>query len=397
MAPSAPDTPPQFIHSELLCFAINKLNSMPFEVLVKTCAEFYSSDKIQEAKDLLWETVITVSHGDRRDLRNIKRKNTGASSKARADSEDIVKAIQVCDREGTAMPKFYAVDLSSIPFATPESLDIAVLLGQFKEMQADMQDLKSAMQTLQQTVPMANNVSQDPPRMWADVAASSPKRPPTTLPGSDQQQQQPSHKCQSQQQEEQHTREQQQLLQQHEQQQRERQRQQRQLQLSQPVQQPPPTAPVSQPPAVDSEGFTLVAKQKKKSSRNKLEVKGTNSATLLKGVAPPPRTLDLFVGRLDLSTTSEAVESHVSWMLQGVGKAAVEEIPHCAATYGYKGYKVTVPADVASLVLLPDKWPSHVSVKRFFQPKGDRGTMKPAARSKLLSRSTSVGNVAACV
>ena len=117
---------------------------MPFEALVKTCTDFYTSDMIQEAKDLLWETVMTVFHGDRRDLRNIRRKNTAASSKSRADCEDIVRALQVCDREGTVVPKFFAIDLNNIPSMSPESLDVSVLLSQLSQMQGDMQCLKDA-------------------------------------------------------------------------------------------------------------------------------------------------------------------------------------------------------------------------------------------------------------
>ena len=124
-------------------------------------------------------------------------------------------------------------------------------------------------------------------------------------------------------------------------------------------------------------------------------------------MAPPPKKLDLFVGRLDLSTTSEAVELHVNWILQGSGMTTVSEIPHCAATYGYKGYKVTVPAESASSVLLPDKWPSHVSIKRFFQPKGVREQRESNLPTKALNqftrsaatrpRSASVGTVVTCV
>ena len=48
-------------HCELLCFAVNKLDTMPYDVLVKTCANFYSPEKIQEAKDLL--AVVGNGHG----------------------------------------------------------------------------------------------------------------------------------------------------------------------------------------------------------------------------------------------------------------------------------------------------------------------------------------------
>ena len=166
---------------------------MPFEALVKTCTDFYSSEMIQEAKDLLWESVMTVFHGHRRDLRNIKRKNTGASSKARADCEDVVKALQVCDRDGTEMPKFYAVDLNNIPSAPSDSPDIAVLLGQMNRMQGDMQELKNAMKSLQETVPKSVQTCQDQQRNWAAVAASPPRVQPGRTCAQVQQMQLPSH------------------------------------------------------------------------------------------------------------------------------------------------------------------------------------------------------------
>ena len=110
-------------------------------------------------------------------------------------------------------------------------------------------------------------------------------------------------------------------------------------------------------------------------------------------MAPPPKKLDLFVGRLDMSTTREALETHLHWLVQGTDTVSVSEIPHCAEKYGYRGFKVTVPAELASRVLTPDKWPSYVSVRKYFQPKGNKNMNAAPAIPKALSRSTSVGNV----
>ena len=464
MAHAAPDASTRYIHSELLCFVINKLDVLPFEVLVKTCTDFYSSDKIQEAKDLLWETVMSVSHGDRRDLRNIKRKNTGANSKARANCEDIVKAVQVCDKEGTDMPKFYAVDLGSVPLS-PESVDITVLLSQFSLMHDEMKELKEGMKSLHAAMPNMNTVPQNSDRSWAAVAASqaapaqqqkqqqmpAPLGPglqqqqqmPAPLgPGLQQQQQRPAPLAPGLQQQQQRPaplapglQQQQQMpaplapgLQQQQQMpaplgpglQQEQQQQQRPDPLAPGLQQqqqmPVPLALSQEPkwqkeqqrlPTVDSDGFTLVTGVRKKSYRKRIEVKGSGSSTLLKGVAPPQKMLDLFIGRLDLSTTSEAVELHVNWILQGNAKAAVSEITHCADTYGYRGFKVTVPAETVSMVLCPEKWPSHVSIKRYYRPKGgeEQGAKnlsgkgvkpKPDAGTKRI-RSSSVGNAIVCL
>ena len=34
---------------------------MPFGMLLTQCADFYSSEQIQAAKDLFWETAVSVS------------------------------------------------------------------------------------------------------------------------------------------------------------------------------------------------------------------------------------------------------------------------------------------------------------------------------------------------
>ena len=103
------------------------------------------------------------------------------------------------------------------------------------------------------------------------------------------------------------------------------------------------------------------------------------------------------MGRLDPSTTAEAVTSHVDWLLGETGKVTTVEIPHCFQAYGYRGYKVSVPAARVTEVLLPDKWPAHVSVKKFYQTRGDRNAGKnehTQIYSQRPKRSASLGQVA---
>ena len=142
----------------------------------------------------------------------------------------------------------------------------------------------------------------------------------------------------------------------------------------------------------DNDGFTLVTRSKKPKIHRKTNVTGMNPSTLLKGVASPPKTRDLFVGRLDPSTLSDAVQSHVNWLLGGRGTSSVEEIQHCAATCGYKGFKVTVPAETVSLVMQAEKWPTHISAKKHYQPKATKSKASPV-HTQTLYRSTSAGNI----
>ena len=131
MVTNAPDPSLLSIHSEVLFFVANKFQSVPFEALVKICADFYGSEKIHAAKELLWEAVITPKFPG---MRMIKRRN-GAFSKERYDMEDILKALQVCDKGGVNMPQFYALDLGNIPPISPDQVDMSVLMGQFHAMQ----------------------------------------------------------------------------------------------------------------------------------------------------------------------------------------------------------------------------------------------------------------------
>lgn len=74
-----------------------------------------------------------------------------AGAKEHADMEDIMKVLQVCDKEGTALPKFFALDLGNIPPISPDQVDMTVPLSQFSIMQGELGDLKSAVQSLQNT------------------------------------------------------------------------------------------------------------------------------------------------------------------------------------------------------------------------------------------------------
>ena len=134
---------------------------------------------------------------------------------------------------------------------------------------------------------------------------------------------------------------------------------------------------------VDEEGFTVVSR-KKTNRRN--ELTGSSTETKLKGVAAPLRKVSLFIGRLDPSTTSEDVALHVKNIVGSGSTIEAVEIPHCHDKYGYRGFKVCVPAEDVGRVLQADKWPKHVTVRKFFPPKVGATNVK-------LTRSTSAGDV----
>ena len=84
-----------------------------------------------------------------------------------------MKALQVCDRDGAILPKFYAVH---IPPVSTEHLDMSVLLGQMNLMQSEMRDLKQAVQSLQVAALKPTHPSQSYAK-----AASVPGTPAATF------------------------------------------------------------------------------------------------------------------------------------------------------------------------------------------------------------------------
>ena len=118
-----------------------------------------------------------------------------------------------------------------------------------------------------------------------------------------------------------------------------------------------------------------------------MEVKGSSPGMKLKGVAAPPRKVNLFVGRLDPDTTSDDVVLHIDHIIGKASNVDAVEIPHCQASNGYKGFKVCVPAETVSMIMQCDKWPTHVAVRKFYPPK-----VATSVKDKL-ARSTSVDDI----
>ena len=143
----------------------------------------------------------------------------------------------------------------------------------------------------------------------------------------------------------------------------------------------------------------------KSKKRQRLAITGSNATGQfrLKGVAPQQRKVDLFVGRLDPETTDSDVSAHVDFILGEAGKVEVKEITHCLSSYGYRGFVVSVPLEHRDAVLSGDKWPSYVSLKRYFPPKHTQGNhhrsgkmpvLREIAKQRPLTRSRSTGDVA---
>ena len=63
------------IQCELLCFVVNKIQTMPYEFISKLCTDFYNEEAVETAKDILFETAFTAN-ADKKP-RKIKRRGAG--------------------------------------------------------------------------------------------------------------------------------------------------------------------------------------------------------------------------------------------------------------------------------------------------------------------------------
>jgi len=82
------------LHSELLCFVVDKSKILPFDDLIKLCCDFYREEEILEARAVLFNFC--------------KLYKQKGSERMRNTMEDIVKAMLNPDMH---LPVFYAIDL----------------------------------------------------------------------------------------------------------------------------------------------------------------------------------------------------------------------------------------------------------------------------------------------
>jgi hypothetical protein len=119
--------------NELLCFIQNKLDTMPRDILVKLCFEFYSQDSISKGKHVLFDATPP-------DFRHIKRhiKRRGPE-KSREDLNDIMRLfLQIDPGKG---PLFVAKDLSQLPPLSIKNFDILKVARDVEEIKQNLKML----------------------------------------------------------------------------------------------------------------------------------------------------------------------------------------------------------------------------------------------------------------
>lgn len=115
------------ITNELLCFVQNKLDTVPFDTLVKLCANFYSTDVINQSKTLLYKLCQPDN--------NVRPKKHIGPERATKDVKDILQWFLQMN-----IPykyKFVACDLSNMPPLSMLNCDNAKLLKEIESLKLD--------------------------------------------------------------------------------------------------------------------------------------------------------------------------------------------------------------------------------------------------------------------
>lgn len=124
--------------SELLAYVQNKLSVADEDSIIRICASTFSSEQIEEAKNLLVNSLPA-------DQRITTRRGKGKENRS---LNDIIGLFKVTDPD--VLPIFVARDLDKLPPITFDHLDVSKLLKDLAVVQADIKNIKSSYVTVDQ-------------------------------------------------------------------------------------------------------------------------------------------------------------------------------------------------------------------------------------------------------
>ena len=112
----------------------------------------------------------------------------------------------------------------------------------------------------------------------------------------------------------------------------------------------------------DMTGFQYPKRRKRRKRQNVLTGKATNNISL-KGA--PETSRDIFVYRVDQSTTVDQIQSHISE--NGIAPVSCVCVSNPDAKF--KSFKISVPVSQCNTMFNPDIWPAGIRVRKFYHPK----------------------------
>ena len=122
------DNENNFRRSELLCFVADKQQVLPFDHLVKVCADFYRDDEIVTARNLLSE--VTGRRMTQRKGIDMKKSTV----------QDIVKVML---NPTASLPRFYALELARLPPVDITHCDVSAILQELQFLRSEVREINN--------------------------------------------------------------------------------------------------------------------------------------------------------------------------------------------------------------------------------------------------------------
>lgn len=163
------------IINEMLCFVQNRLNILPYDIVIKLTSDFFPSDRIKEAKDLLFDSVKDIRQ------RKINRKGPNKSVE---DTKDIATVILSCEVKDC--PQFVASDLGNLPPLGAHDFDVVRILQEVETLKQSVNLLRDGQASLLELTRdrMSTQASDREQREAAQDLSSLPPNPQTPQPSS---------------------------------------------------------------------------------------------------------------------------------------------------------------------------------------------------------------------
>ena len=114
------------IINELLCYMLNKVDSVPQDTLVRLISENFEDAEVEAAKSLLCAHVAD----------SIKAGNRRGQNKKQLNIQDIYKMTLECNRD--ELPRFVALNLAKLPPVSIDCIDVSALLRKQQVMEIEM-------------------------------------------------------------------------------------------------------------------------------------------------------------------------------------------------------------------------------------------------------------------
>lgn len=166
---------PAVIVNELLTFALNKLNVLPLDMVVKLCTDFYADEEIAAAKRALFKNAHNVK---------VRYSKHHGPTRGSLDMKDI--ATVLLSIEPKDMPIFVARDLGNLPPINATNFDVVKILQEVQNVKESVKLLCDSQASLADTVkqkmsglpagqlPVAEQISQHQPQdMGIDQSETS--------------------------------------------------------------------------------------------------------------------------------------------------------------------------------------------------------------------------------